>query len=148
MSSKAKQLVKGLVERSTSKTKKHARFAALFVVKKGGPVEVAKPVAERPVKGTYAIGVAKEVEVEAPSSPDAAVVQVAFTRNIKKQVLGELVVYDSAGRPVLKCVYRKLKVRRSWGDPSYAWAVQATMDFLKLPVKRYNFGTGALAKAG
>ncbi len=41
---------------------------------------------------------------------------------------------------VFRAVYRRLKLRRSMGDPKYAWIVKLVADYLKLPVKRYNLG--------
>lgn len=137
-------LLKGRVERTSSETKKHSHYANLFIVYKDGKVEQAKPVRETRVRGLYKRGDAKEVLVEVPVVPggEAVAVQVFFTRNIRKKVSGEILVYDSRGRLVLKCVYRKLKVRRSKGDKKYGWAVQRVLDFLRVPVKRYNLNTG------
>uniref|UniRef100_A0A7J3ZIM1 Uncharacterized protein n=1 Tax=Fervidicoccus fontis TaxID=683846 RepID=A0A7J3ZIM1_9CREN len=137
-------LLKGRIERTSSETKKHSHYANLFIVHKDGRVEQASPVRERRVRGLYKKGDAKEVLVEVPAVPgtETVAVQVFFTRNLRKRVSGEILVYDGEGRLVLKCVYRKLKVRRSKGDRKYSWAVQKVLDFLRVPVKRYNLNTG------
>ncbi len=134
--------VEAVVEKSSSRTLKHAFYSNIFIVSREGEVREAKPVKQTRVKPHYKRGNARKVLVEPPGDEDKVLVEAKFIKNIKGRVKGELIVYDSTGTPVLKVVYRRLKVRRSWGDKNYAWAIEKLMDYLKLPVKRYNYDTG------
>ncbi len=130
-----------LIERTRSRTGKHASYSNAFLVTSEGKVSEARARSRREARGTYARGSAVEALLE-PPGPGEVLVAVTMRRNLRGRVHGTLVVYDGEAGEVLRAVYRKLKVRRSRGDPGYEWAIRAVMDHLKLPVKRYNMSTG------
>jgi hypothetical protein len=67
-------------------------------------------------------------------------VYVYLVKNLRNHVKGYIEVYSNDGRLLYRAVYRKLKLRRGTGDPSYAWAVRRVADYLKLYVKNTNLG--------
>ncbi len=126
-------------ERSFSRSGKHAVRRLVLVVSKEG---VREPEAKRiRVKPLYVKGEAyllKDVRV----GEGEYLVQASFVRNLRGHVKGTMEVYTGDGALVYRAVYRKLKVRRSMGDPKYAWAVKKVVEHLKLPVKRMSLGYG------
>lgn len=133
--------VNAIVERTKSRSGKHASYAGVFVVYPDGRVEEPKVVSRKPVRGTYARGQAASVILRPPKE-GAVLVLVHMNRNLRGRVRGVMRVVDPEAREVLRVVYRKLKIRRSRGDSRFEWAVRAVADHLKLPVKRYNMSTG------
>ncbi len=126
-------------ERSFSRSGKHAMRRLVLVVSKDG---VREPEARRVrTKPLYARGEAyllRDVSV----GEGEYLVQASFVRNLRGHVKGTIEVYTGDGALVYRAVYRKLKIRRSMGDPKYAWVVQRVVEHLKLPVKRMNLGYG------
>lgn len=126
-------------ERSFSRSGKHAVRRLVLVVSKEG---VHEPEARRVrTKPLYARGEAyllRDVRI----GGGEYLVQASFVRNLRGQVRGVIEVYTGDGALVYRAVYRKLKIRRSMGDPRYAWVVQRVAEHLKLPVKRMNLGYG------
>ncbi len=126
-------------ERSFSRSGKHAVRRLVLVVSKEG---VREPEAKRiRVKPLYVKGEAyllKDVRV----GEGEYLVQASFVRNLRGHVKGTMEVYTGDGALVYRAVYRKLKVRRSMGDPKYAWVVKKVVEHLKLPVKRMSLGYG------
>ncbi len=126
-------------ERSFSRSGKHAVRRLVLVVSKEG---VREPEARRiRVKPLYVKGEAyllKDVRV----GEGEYLVQASFVRNLRGHVKGTMEVYTGDGALVYRAVYRKLKVRRSMGDPKYAWVVKKVVEHLKLPVKRMSLGYG------
>ncbi len=124
------------VERSKSRTGKHAVRDIALVVTADGRVEEARPKARYPAKPVYSRGEAYLVHVEAREG--VYPVQVHLVRNLRGHVKGYIEVYGPDGTPVYRAVYRKLKLRYSRGDDRYAWVVEAVARYLNLPVKRAN----------
>ncbi len=136
------KLVDVRIEKSSSRSGRHAVYYNVFIVDKRCVIKQPKLVKQRRVKPIYRKGEALEAKAKLPENPDEVLVKVRFVKNLMGKVKGEIEVYNSEGELVLKTVYRKLKVRRSRGDPEYRWAIECLMDKLKLPVKRYNYETG------
>jgi len=131
------------VERTSSRTGKHLARSVVVVVGSGGRVKRVISEPTSPSRGTYSRGSSGTAVVEL--EPGDLAVWVRLVRNLRGIVSGRMVVYDSSGSPLLEAVYRKLKVRRSRGDPSYSWVVEAAVKALKLDryVRGYNWGTGS-----
>ncbi len=124
------------LEKSKSRRGKHAvRDLALIVYEDCRIVE-PKIKHRIKVKPIYARGEAWLVKVHIPEG--AYLVHMHFIRNLRGHVKGVIRVMNSEGVEVLKVVYRKLKIRKSSGDSSYAWVVEKVVNHLKLPVKRFN----------
>ena len=123
-------------EKSKSRRGKHAvRYIALIVDSKGN-IRIPKPSRREPAKPTYSRGFAETLYVNLSEGEYA--VQVRLVKNLKGHVKGWIEVYDSDGRMVYRAVYRKLKLRYSKGDATYAWIVERVAEHLKLPIKRSN----------
>ncbi len=126
------------IEQSKSRTGKHAvRSLALLVSEKGDIVE-PRPRMTTPARPLYARGKAFEAYFHVPEGWFLA--YVWLVKNLRGHVKGFIEVYDPSGRLVYRAVYRKLKLRMSRGDPSYAWIVRRVADYLRLPVKNTNLG--------
>ena len=125
-------------EKSESRTKKHAVRKIPFIVTKDGKVEVVRSGKRIEVKPTYVKGYAYRINVKQPEK--AVLVQVNMVKCLRDKVKGEILVYDGNETPVFRAVYRKLKIRRVFGDPKYGEYVKIICRYLKIPVKRYNLG--------
>ena len=124
------------MEKSKSRSGKHAVRDIALVVRSDGTVVEAKPRAQYPVKPVYSKGEAYLVHVDIGENEYA--VQVHLVRNLRGHVKGYIEVYNSDGTLLYRAVYRKLKLRYSKGDDRYSWIVEAVASYLKLPVKRVN----------
>ena len=124
------------MEKSKSRTGKHAVRDIALVVKSDGTVVEAKPKTQYPVKPVYSRGEAYLVHVEVGENEYA--VQVHLVRNLRGHVKGYIEVYNKDGTLLYRAVYRKLKLRYSKGDDQYAWVAETVANYLKLPVKRVN----------
>ena len=136
------KLVDVRVEKSKSKSGRHSVYYNAFIVSRDCTIRQPKLIKQQKVKPTYRRGEAIEAKAKPPDNIEEVLVKVRFVKNLWGRVRGEIEVYNNDGELVLKTVYRKLKIRRSKGDPEYGWAIECLMDKLKLPVKRYNFETG------
>ncbi|MEB2836158.1 MAG: hypothetical protein GSR80_000176 [Desulfurococcales archaeon] len=129
------------MERSVSRTGKHAATRIVVVVRASGRVEVySRPTRQSVAAKTYSRGYAGAVDVDL--GPGDVLVVVRLVRGPSGRVSGAFSVVDSEGREVLRAVYRRLKVRLSRGDPSYSWAVERAAAALGLDkyIRRYNWG--------
>ena len=106
-----------------------------YVVSKAGVKEAEGEVVseERPL---YSVGFARKVRVRLGRGEYLAVLKLV--RNPRGVVKGYVEVYDASGVVVFRAAYRKLKLRRSFGDPKYAWVVESLVRHLKMPIKRLN----------
>ena len=130
--------LKLIEELSKSRSGRHAVRRLILIVSRHKDVRSAKCSKTRLVKSVYSRGWAQECVVEL--GEDEYAVQVYLVKNLYGHVKGVIEVYRSDGTMVFRAVYRRLKLRRSMGDPKYAWIVKLVADYLKLPVKRYNLG--------
>jgi hypothetical protein len=124
------------VEKSKSRTGKHAVRDIALLVYQDGRVEEVKVKSKYPVKPVYSRGEAYLVHVEA--KPGVYPVQVHLVRNLWGHVKGYIEVYGPDGVAIYRAVYRKLKLRYSRGDDRFAWIVELVAKHLNLPVKRVN----------
>ncbi len=130
--------LKLIEELSKSRSGRHAVRRLILIVSRHKDVRSAKCSETKLVKSVYSRGWARECVVEL--GEDEYAVQVYLVKNLYGHVKGVIEVYRSDGTMVFRAVYRRLKLRRSMGDPKYAWIVKLVADYLKLPVKRYNLG--------
>ena len=126
------------VERSKSRSGKHAARALALLVSETGEVVEARPRSYRKVKPLYSRGGAYEASFEVP--PGWYLVYVWLVKNLRGHVKGYIEVYSRDAELLYRAVYRRLKLRRSRGDPRYAWIVRRVADYLRLPVKNTNLG--------
>ncbi len=125
-----------VVERSKSRRGIHAIVRKVFIVDEKGNVREVTGPRVGPAEKTYSRGEAYRVRVN-PSRGEL-VVYAVLVRGLRGRVKGYFEVYSPEGRLLYRAVYRKLKVRYSKGDPSYAWAVKLVVEKLGIPVKRFN----------
>lgn len=130
--------IKLVEELSKSRTGKHAVRRLILIVSKHKGVRKAECSDVKNSNKVYSRGWARECYVEL--GEDEYAVQVFLVKNLYGRVKGVLEVYRNDGTMVFRAVYRRLKLRRSIGDPRYAWIIKVVADYLKLPVKRYNLG--------
>jgi len=128
------------VERTVSRSGLHAATALVVIVRGGGGYEVITRPHKAGDRGTYARGYAGKVTVSL--GPGDFAVHVRLVKTPSGRILGSFTVYNHEGREVLRAVYRRLKIRRSRGDPSYSWVVEEAVKRLGLDryVRRYNWG--------
>jgi hypothetical protein len=128
-------------EKSKSISGKHRVYHNVFFVTEESIVE-AKEHRRIKIEPTYKKGEAYELHIKPPEKNSTYVAEIRLVQNPRKKVQGWIRVYDWQGNTKLVVVYRKLKIRRSRGDPALEWVVRKLVDHLKIPVKRYNFNTG------
>ncbi len=130
-------------EESISKTKRHvARKIALILLKDNGikPVQKLKERITRieDIKPIYSGGYAKRYYIML-SHGDYAI-QVSFVKNLWGKVKGFITVYNSRGEMIYRAKYDNGFVRKSVGNPVFAWIVRVVIDALKIPVKKLELG--------
>jgi len=127
-------------EATRSRSGLHAARRLAVVVGRGG-VRVVED-GPMPGRGRYVVGRASRGVVEAAG--DEVIVYFDLRRGPRGQVKGRITVYSPSGAPLLEAVLRRRKVRRSRGNPRYAWAVEAAASVVGLSgyIRRYNWGTG------
>jgi hypothetical protein len=128
------------VERTVSRRGLHAATTLIVVIRREGSVEVISKPDKTEGRGTYARGYAGKASVKL--GPGDVAVHLRLVKTSSGRILGRVTVYSHEGREILRAVYRHLKVRRSWGDPAYSWAVEAAFKHLGLDkyVRKYNWG--------
>ncbi len=132
--------IKVFIESSKSRRGSHLAISTAVIVKSDGKMEIPKIKEE--TKGTYSKGRAGYAFVKLNEGD--FVVWLKLIRNFMGRVKGSIIVYNWEGKEVLRLVYRKLKIRRSRGDPKYWPLVEKVLKVLKLydKVKRINLNTG------
>ncbi|MGB9726233.1 MAG: hypothetical protein ACP5I2_02995 [Fervidicoccaceae archaeon] len=129
-------------ERSKSRSGKHAYYENAFYVSKTGVKEIDDG-RRKGASTLYRIGEAYLIELK-DIPQDVVIVHVKLIRNLRGKVKGYIDVLNREGAVVLRVKYNKLKIRRCYGSTEYAWAVKNIVSFLNIPVKRFNFSTGAI----
>ncbi|MEB3860541.1 MAG: hypothetical protein LRS43_04955 [Desulfurococcales archaeon] len=131
-----------LVEESTkSRRGLHVERKIALVIDTSGSVKRPPTVVGEAPK-TYSLGEARYLEADLGEGEYA--VQVRLVRGLGGHVKGHIIVIDGSGRQVFKAVYRKGKLRRSFGDLRYARIVETAVYSIGLHkyVRRTNWKTG------
>ncbi len=126
------------IEKSRSRSGKHAIRSLALLVSPDGSIEEAKPtriIRETPI---YINGDAYRAYIRVPKGWFLA--YIYMIKNLRGRVRGFIEVYSDEGILLYKANYNKLKLRRSTGDPKYAWIIRRIADYLKLFVKNTNLG--------
>lgn len=124
-----------LFENSESKTGLHKIRTVILRFDEKGFSEVKEFVNYKQVKPTYKNGEAKIVTLP----KKGFFIYIRLIRNYKGQVVGNIKVFNNDVE-VVSCKYRKLKVIRVYGEKKYCEIVKSCLEFLKIPVKRFNVG--------
>ncbi len=143
MSSSGYRISGLVVEESRSRSKKHLIRRLVLILKKDGRViDVEKHreviAGEKEAKPTYARGWAKNIDVLLEHGD--YVIQAVFIKNFLGKVKGVIEVYNYRGELVYRAVYRDGELRRSIGDPVYAWIIRLVAERLRIPVKKTRLG--------
>ncbi len=133
--------LKLFIEATKSRRGRHISRALAVHVRNNGEMKLVQNIDEEG-KGTYSKGKAGYTYIDLKEGE--FVVWMKFIRNFMNRVKGEIVVYNHKGEEVLKLVYRKLKIRRSKGDPKYWSIVENVLKMLGLDkrIRRINLNTG------
>ncbi len=138
------EIISGLrIESSKSRTGKHIlKSTALIYKKDKGLLSINKlrevVVGEEQVKPTYRRGWAKKIDVKLDHGD--YLIHIWFVKNLWGKVKGYISVYNHKGELVYRAKYVDGDLRRSTGDPIYAWLVRLVAQELKIPVKRTKLG--------
>ncbi len=141
---KLENVLLGLVdEESRSKSGRHVcRRIPLILTKEHRLVPVNRVgdriADQREAKTTYSKGRAVEYKVRLLHGEFA--IQVSLVKNLWGQVKGWITVYNCRGEIVYRARYVEGELRRSIGNPIYAWIVRLVSGKLKIPVKRTRLG--------
>ena len=129
-----------LIESTRSRRGKHLARSVAVILKSDGRLVTVKP--QERSRGTYSKGEAAYAQIDLEKGD--VVVWIKLVRNFMGRVKGVIVVYDDKGREVLRLVYKRFKIRRSRGDPSYWVYVERVLKALKLydRVRKVNLNTG------
>ncbi len=140
----SENVLKGfIVEDSRSRSGKHIAKSLLFIYKKNsGLVSVSKAgdkiVNIREAKPTYAKGSAKEYSLILEHGDYA--IRVWLVKNFLGKVKGFIEVYNHRGELVYRAKYYDGELRKSIGNPIYAWLVRLVVEKLRIPVKKTRLG--------
>ncbi|BES81406.1 hypothetical protein [Pyrodictium abyssi] len=126
------------IEMSKSRSGKHAVRSLALLVSENGEIVEPRPRITQKEKPLYSRGSAYTASIAVPQG--WYLVYVYLVKNLRGHVKGFIEVYSPDAQLLYRAVYRKLKLRYSYGDPRYAWIVQKVVDYLKLPVKNMNLG--------
>jgi len=137
-------VLSGLVdEESRSRSGRHVcRKLALVLLRDNGLKPVSRlgdrVVDREAVRPTYSRGRAIRYRVKL-SHGDYAI-QLSLVRNLWGRVKGWITVYNYRGELVYRARYCDGELRRSLGNPLYAWIVRLVVEELRIPVKRTRLG--------
>lgn len=128
------------VETSRSRSGKHALVSTVLIFKKKeGLIPYTKCLlSETPVNPVYRVGTAKLVKIQVDHGD--LVAYIRLVKNFKGEVKGYINVYSSKGELLYKAKYSSGVVRRSGGNPIYAWLVRVVLDAARIPVKATYLG--------
>lgn len=129
------------VENTRSRTGKHQCVSMVLIYKKG--VGIVKPArehiaSEAAARGTYVRGEAKRVELLL--SPGDFAIYAQLVKNYLNRVKGYITVYNHRGEMVYRAKYSNGYLRKSAGNPVFAWIVRLFVEAAKIPVKGYALG--------
>ena len=131
------------LEDSKSRRGKHRAKSIILIYSKDKgliPLEKIREyiVEENSDKATYVRGTAKRVKLRLRHGD--YVLYAWFVRNFRGKVKGYIEVYNYKGELLYRAKYVDKILRKSIGDPLYAWLIRLFVEKTKLPVKEYALG--------
>jgi hypothetical protein len=138
-----KQLLQARLEKSRSRSRKHAerRLVYIYTEEKGlQPIEREPWRIKHREKTTpiYVDGEAENILVELDHGE--YLLEARFNRNNRGKVKGLISVYNYKGKLVYRAKYIDGELRRSTGNPIYAWLVRLLAQTLHIPVRKTMLG--------
>lgn len=135
------QTVELVVESSKSRSGRHAAYSNFFVYsRERGAIEPGEryAVGSQPARPTYARGWAKRVA--ASVKREDLIIYARFVRNFRGKVKGHIAVLSHRGELLFRAKYDGGALRRSAGNPAYAWLVRLFAERAKIPVTSASLG--------
>ncbi|MEM3926297.1 MAG: hypothetical protein QXS23_05830 [Desulfurococcaceae archaeon] len=128
------------IENSTSRSGKHVIYSNLYIYsrEKGLSTFSGFVIEESQDKPTYVKGWAKIVKIAV--EPGYFVIYSRFVKNFAGRVKGYISVYNYKGELLYRGKYVDGVVRRSVGNPIYAWLIRVFVDVVKIPVTKMILG--------
>ena len=144
MASASFNVLTGLIdEESRSRSNRHmCRKVSLILLKDNGLKLISKMperiLEKTEIKPTYARGKAYKYRVKLEHGDYA--IQISLVKNLWGKVKGWINVYNYKGELVYRAKYVDGELRRSIGNPIYAWIVRFVAEELCIPVKKTRLG--------
>lgn len=129
------------IENTRSRTGKHQCISIVLLYKKGiGIVKLSKEhvASDAPIKGTYVEGEARRVELVL--SPGDFAIHAHLVKNYLGRVKGYVTIYSHRGEIVYRAKYTNGYLRKSSGNPVFAWIIRLFVEAAKIPVRGYALG--------
>lgn len=132
-----------LIESSRSRSGRHLAASTLLIYDKNiGVIPLTKAsnliIEEKSSKPTYAKGTGKMIKVRV--SKGDFIVYGWFVKNFLGKVKGFITIYNYRGEAIYRARYRDGVLRRSFGEPIYAWLIRIFIDINKINVKESKLG--------
>lgn len=132
-----------ILEESRSRRGKHLAKSVVYIYSKDSglvPIDKADEytVTREPGKPTYVRGKAWKIYLRLRHGE--YVIYGWFVRNFLGKVKGYISVYNYRGELVYRAKYCDGVLRKSTGDPIYAWLVRLFVEKTKIPVKKIILG--------
>ncbi len=136
-------VIEALEEKSKSKTGKHVARRLVYIYSREKGLIPLSRASERIIRGedaepTYRRGEARKYLVKLGHGE--FLIQARFIKNFLGKVVGEISVYNYKGELVYRAKYRDGELRRSIGNPVYAWIIRLFVEKLRIPVKKTRLG--------
>ncbi|WP_440059722.1 hypothetical protein ACSU1N_00765 [Thermogladius sp. 4427co] len=129
------------VENSRSRSGKHVLYSNVYVYSRarGGfqPPDnyIVSSTDSKPV---YVRGRARRISLKVEKGD--FILYVWMVRNFKGSVKGFLLLFNHNGSIVFKAKYINGSLRRSFGEPVYAWIIRLFVNQFKIPVRETRLG--------
>ncbi|MEZ0394558.1 MAG: hypothetical protein ABWK00_05920 [Desulfurococcaceae archaeon] len=130
-----------VIERSRSRTGKHALVSQLLLFSRGtglSRLPESRILSREAARPTYSRGTSERVRVVA--RPDDALLYVWLVRNFRGKVKGYITVFSGRGEPIYRARYDDGRLARSFGEPAHAWLVRLAAQALGLAVRETRLG--------
>ncbi len=136
-------VLEAVEENSRSRSGKHILRSLIYIYSREKGLTPLSKIPHRIVKAeeipkTYRIGEARRLLVGLRHGE--FLIQARFIKNFQGRVKGEISVYNYRGELVYKAKYVDGELRRSMGNPVYAWIVRLFASELRIPVKKTRLG--------
>ncbi len=136
-------VIEAVEEKSRSRTGKHVARRLVYIYSRDkGLIPLSKEpdriTRREDAEPTYKEGEAEKYLVKLEHGE--FLIQARFVKNFLGKVVGEISVYNYKGELVYRAKYRDGELRRSIGNPVYAWIIRLFVEKLRIPVKKTRLG--------
>ena len=132
-----------VVEESKSRSGRHMVKRICLIMDRDGVLsnplsQSDRIISSEDIKPTYARGWARRLGVKIMHGE--YLIQLRFVRNFLGKVKGLIEVYNHRGELIYRAKYCDGELRRSIGNPIYAWIIRLIAERLRIPVKSTRLG--------